>query len=235
MSQPIKCLIVDDEPLAIEVLKEYISQIPQLIVVDSCHSALKAFQIMNQQKIDLILLDIEMPELNGLDFIKSLSTPPAVILTTAYREYAFESYEIKVIDYLLKPISFPRFFKAINKYLKLNTDETKTTTASVAGPVGSIYVYSEKKNVKVYFDEILYIESIKDYVRIHTATKNIISKDTISRYENLLPVAFFRIHRSFIVNSSKITAFTHHDIEIGKKELPIGASYKKAVLAKLKV
>lgn len=235
MSQTIKCLIVDDEPLAINVIKEYLLQVPQLELVTTCSDAIQAFQALNEYQIDLLFLDIEMPRLNGIDFIKSLANPPAIILTTAYRDYALESYEINVIDYLLKPISFSRFFKAITKYLKTSTENT---TAEISNPTtklsGSIYVYSNKKNIKVYFDEILYIESIKDYVRIHTTKKNIISKDTISRYEELLPNSFFRIHRSYIVNSAKISAFTPHDIDIGEKELPIGTSYKKKVVELLK-
>ena len=235
MNQSIKCLIVDDEPLAIDIIKGYIAQVPQLELVASCTNAMKAFQILNQQPIDLIFLDIEMPDINGINFIKSLAQPPAVILTTAYREYAIESYEIEVVDYLLKPISFSRFFKAVARYLKLTTGNPVSTEGSAAPKTaGSIYIYSNKKNIKVYFDEILYIESIKDYIRIHTTDQRIISKDTISRYENLLPDVFLRVHRSFIVNSSKITAFTNHDIEIGNKEIPIGTSYKSKVMDWLK-
>lgn len=235
MSQLVKCLIVDDEPLAINIIKDYIAQIPQLTLTTTCSDAIQAFQALNEHKIDLIFLDIEMPRLNGIDFIKSLANPPAIILTTAYRDYALESYEIDVIDYLLKPISFTRFFKAVTKYLK--AADTQVSTPSVAvtpKQSGSIYVYANKKNIKVYLEDILYIESIKDYVRIHTTTKNIISKGTITKYETLLPSSFFRIHRSYIVNSAKIFAFTQHDIEIGEKELPIGTSYKKQVMDLLK-
>jgi len=235
MNQKIKCLIVDDEPLAILVIKEYVERVPQLELVKTCTDAIQAFQVLSQEEIDLVFLDIEMPGLNGIDFIKSLSNPPSIILTTAYREYAMESYEIEVVDYLLKPISFSRFFKAINKYLK-----STATTVSVEQAVeqkttqGSIYVYSNKKNIKVYLADILYIESLKDYVRIHTTTQKITSKDTISRYEELLPSSFLRVHRSFIINTQKISAFTQHDIEIGEQEIPIGSSYKKRVLGLLK-
>lgn len=234
MNPTIKCLIVDDEPLAINIIKEYISQVPQLELVSTCPDAIQAFQALNEYSIDLLFLDIEMPRLNGINFIKSLANPPAIILTTAYREYALESYEINVLDYLLKPISFPRFFKAVTKYLDaLDSTPTPTPVPTTKSRSGSIYVYANKKNIKVYFEEILYIESIKDYVRIHTTNKNIISKDTITNYENLLPNTFFRIHRSFIVNSAKISAYTPHDIEIGETELPIGVSYKKQILERL--
>lgn len=233
MSTSIKCLIVDDEPLAVDVIKGYVNQVPQLELIDTCHDAMSAFQILNDQSIDLIFLDIEMPGINGISFIKSLTDPPAVILTTAFREYAFESYEIEVVDYLLKPISFDRFFKAINKHMKAKTEPAEAP-ASPAKSGGSIYVYSNKKNLKVYFDEILYIESIKDYITIHTIDAQIISKNTITNFEELLPSIFLRVHRSFIINTAKITAYTHQDIEIGEKEIPIGTSYKKTVLEQLK-
>ncbi len=235
MNKSIKCLVVDDEPLAIQVVADYIGQVSQLELVATCTSPLQAFQVINREEIDLMFLDIEMPELSGIDFIKSLANPPALILTTAYRKYAFESYEIEVVDYLLKPISFKRFFKAISKYFKTIrlTQEAHPTVGNEAAQ-GSIFVYSNKKNIKVDFDDILYIESLKDYIRIHTSESSIISKDTITRYEEILPTSFLRIHRSFIVSIKKITAFTHQDIEIGSKEIPIGSSYKKAVLERLK-
>jgi len=235
VSERVKCLIVDDEPLAIDVIKGYVSQVPQFELVGTCSDAMQAFQVLNKEKVDLLFLDIEMPGMTGLEFIRSLSSVPHVILTTAYREYALESYEMEVVDYLLKPISFGRFFKAVSKYLKL--------TANTAAPQlptnkpkerGSIYVYADKKNIKVYFEDILFIESIKDYVRIHTKGKNIVSKNTITRYEELLPDSFIRVHRSYIINLAKINAYTHHDIEIGEKEIPIGTSYKRVVMERLK-
>lgn len=235
MNQLIKCLIVDDEPLAINVIKGYIQKVPQLELVTTCTDAIQAFQVLNEQTIDLLFLDIEMPGLNGIDFIKSLNQAPAIVLTTAFREYAIESYEIDVLDYLLKPISFGRFFKSISKYLQNNGENSPATQQNTpTKSQGSIYVYSNKKNVKVYLDDIWYIESVKDYVKIHTGAEYIISKDTISRYESLLPPSFLRVHRSYIINTAKIKAFTHHDIEIGDKEIPIGTSYKKEVIARLK-
>jgi len=229
MEQKIKCLVVDDEPLASEVIQRYVAQAPHLELIATCEDAMEAFQKLNIEKIDLLFLDIEMPGMNGIEFIKSLPNPPSVILTTAYREYAMESYEIDVVDYLLKPISFSRFFKAVNKYLKSINEVGASVPVKKMASRSSIFVYSDKKNVKVYLDEILYIESIKDYIRIHTLDRTVISKDTITRYETLLPDSFVRIHRSFIVNRAKITAYTSHDIEIGKLELPIGTSYKKVI------
>jgi len=236
VSETIKCLIVDDEPLAINVIKGYIDRVPQLELVNTCNDAMEALQAINNYHIDLLFLDIEMPEMNGIDFLKSLSNPPQVILTTAFRKYAFDSYDVDVIDYLLKPISFNRFFKSISKYIKLNSVKPAERSIEKSEPSksSSIYVYSDKKNVKVYLDDIIYVESIKDYVRIHTEDKNLISKATITKYENLLPDSFLRIHRSFIVNLSKVTAYTQHDIEIGEKEIPIGSSFKKKVADFLK-
>lgn len=236
MNKSIKCLIVDDEPLAIDVIKEYVMQIPQLELVATCTKAMEAFQIINQQQVDLLFLDIEMPGINGINFVKSLNNPPAVILTTAFREYAMESYEIDVVDYLLKPISFDRFFKAITRYLKTPAENNivNSVPEQSAKTGGSIYVYSNKKNMKVFFDDILFVESIKDYITIHTNDKKIVSKNTITKYEELLPEHFIRVHRSYIINSTKISAFTNQDIEIGAIEIPIGTSYKRAVLEKLK-
>lgn len=235
MTKIVKCIIVDDEPLAVQLLKGYVERIPQLELVNTCNNSMEAFEVMHQQSIDLLFLDIEMPGLNGIEFIKGLHLKPHVILTTAFREYAIESYEIAVIDYLLKPFSFTRFFKAVSKLPEFNVEgSTDRKDKENSRLRSSMYVYSDKKNVKVYFDDIFYIESIKDYVRIHTREGNVISKDTISRYADLLPKNFLRIHRSFIVNIEKIDAFTQHDVEIGAKELPIGVSYKKKVLEFLK-
>jgi len=229
---PIKCLIIDDEPLAIMLIEKHIEQIPQLEIVAKCQNALEAFEILKKEKIDLLFLDIQMPVLTGLEFAKSLPNRPSIIFTTAYREYAVESYELDVVDYLLKPIPFSRFFKAINKYL--NTQQQMGSTDRSSSEVKEttpdfIYVNSNKKYIKVLFEEILYIESIKDYVRIHTKDQRIMTKDKISEFELKVTKDFLRVHRSFIVNRKQITAFTAHDIEIGKTEIPIGGSYKKRI------
>ena len=232
---PIKCLIIDDEPLAIQVLTNHLEQVPDLELVNTFQNPLKAFELLQSTTVDLIFLDIQMPLLTGIDFIKSLQNPPAVIFTTAFRNYAIESYELDVVDYLLKPITFTRFFKAINKFKKLHGQPTLQNTSTPSEIVHDhIYVNANKKYIKVAFEDILYVESIKDYVRIHTPKKNIITKDKISEFGEKLPVTFLRVHRSFLVNTKKITAFTALDIEIGEKEIPIGSSYKKEVLAKLK-
>lgn len=238
MSEKIKCLIVDDEPLAIMLIEKHLAQIPQLELVASCQNPLAAFEILKKESIDLLFLDIQMPVLTGLEFAKSLQHPPSIIFTTAYREYAVESYELNVVDYLLKPITFTRFFKAINKFLNSRQTEPTpviqvTSTSSSAEPE-FIYVNANKKHIKILFQDILYVESIKDYVRIHTNHQRITTKDKISEFGQKLPDYFLRIHRSFIVNRRKVTAFTAHDVEIGEVEIPIGVSYKKGVFEVLK-
>lgn len=236
-----KCLIVDDEPLAIELLETHISLLEQLEVVGTCQNAVKALEVLQNQQVDLMFLDIQMPMLTGIEFLKSLKNPPKVIFTTAYRDYALQGYELDVVDYLLKPISFDRFFKAINKYFQLTNAVSPSATA-VASPQAEtasksyFYVKINKKHHKVLLNEISYIESIKDYVKIHLPDSELVAKEKISEIEAQLPAKqFLRIHRSFIVNLDYITAFTAQDVEIGELELPIGISYKKSVIDSLRV
>lgn len=226
-----KCLIVDDEELARELIATHISQLPDFEIVAICASAIEASSVLKNETIDLLFLDIEMPVLKGTDFLKNLVHKPKVIFTTAHREYAIESYELNVVDYLLKPIVFNRFFKAIEKFLDTQVvveANTKTTELT------HIFVQSNKKNIKVSYDEILYIESIKDYIKIHTTASSLIIKHSISTFEDKLDHNFIRVHRSYIVNSQKVTAYTKQDIEIGNLEIPIGDFYKKNALEKLK-
>lgn len=230
----IRCIIIDDEPLAIQVLETHLKALPDIEVFGTFNDPLEAFAILKTTEVNLIFLDIEMPLLNGLDFIKNSNTKAKIILTTAHRDYAPESYELEVADYLLKPISFPRLFKAINRLKGLSNQPVEQETPK-SHSLGNdhLYVNANKKYIKVRFDAILYIESIKDYVRIHTETETIVTKETISNFELKLPLEFLRVHRSYIVNTSKVTAFTKLDIEIGKVEIPIGISYKAMVLKKL--
>ncbi len=229
----VQCLIIDDEPLAASLIEDYVSKVPQLEAVAICTNALDAFEILKTKKVDLLFLDIQMPTLTGIEFLKSLRNPPKVILTTAYREYAIESYELEVLDYLLKPISFNRFFQAIDKYFK-TAEFIKTSPLeeeSREDATNFLYVNMNKKHHKVLFNDILYVESLKDYIRIHTSENSIMTKEKISDFEEMLPSTFLRTHRSYIVNTQKVTAFTAQDVEIGKLEIPIGISYKKQVLA----
>jgi len=229
-----KCIIIDDEPLAIEVIESYLIKIDDMEIVAKCESAVDALAVLRKKQIDLMFLDIQMPELTGLDFLKSLSHPPKVILTTAHRKYAIEGYELDAVDYLLKPISFKRFLKAVNKYFK-SADTKNKVIHDEANEDDFIYVKENKKTIKISLEEILYIESMKDYVTFHTAQKKIITKSTMSELEEKLPVEkFIRIHRSYIVAIKKIDAFTATSIEIGKKELTIGRNYKNGVMRLLK-
>jgi len=230
------CLIVDDEPLAIELLETHIGLIDHLHIVGSCHNAIKAMEMLQQHEVDLLFLDIQMPMLTGIEFLKSLKQAPAVIFTTAYRDYAIEGYELDAIDYLLKPISFDRFFKAINKYFQLQAAPTKNIIEQPVQTATKPYLYLKinKKHHKVLLDQIQYVESIKDYIKIHLEEEILVAKEKISDFEQRLPSQqFLRIHRSFIINLEQISAYTAQDVEIGSLEIPIGVSYKQGVLEKL--
>jgi DNA-binding LytR/AlgR family response regulator len=226
-----RCLIVDDEPLAIRLIENHISQIDSLEVVATCNSALKAFEILNTQTIDLMFLDIKMPHLTGIDFLKSLKNPPRTIFTTAYRDFALDSYELETVDYLLKPITFERFIKAIDKFTRL-TSQVLPQVQSETVVNDYIIMKSGSKNHKVILTDIIYIESLKDYIQIHLENgKIIVSKYRLGEIEKeLVPYNFLRVHRSYIINTSKITAFSIHDIDVNSQEIPIGASYKENVI-----
>lgn len=229
----LKCIIVDDEPLALEVLEAYIDRIEGLELVAKCENAVKAFDALKKLQVDLVFLDIQMPKLTGIDFLKVLNPAPKVIFTTAYREYALESYELNVVDYLLKPIAFNRFMMAVNKAMDgtVEYEESADDAGALKNDHPYIFLKADRKMVKVYLKDILYIESLKDYVRIKTAEKEIVSLQKISYLEQKLPEELFmRIHRSFIVPIKKIEAFSNHAVEVGGKELPIGRNYKNQVL-----
>ncbi len=230
-----KCLIVEDEPLAQEIIESYIAKMEDIELIAKCDNAVTAFEILNKRHIDLIFLDIQMPEITGLEFLKSLRNPPKIIITTAYRKYAIDGFELDVVDYLLKPISFERFLKAINKYYQIDIKVLSYKTESNESNRDFIYVKENKKVVKIFLNTILFIECVKDYVTIHTTSKRVTTKSTISDLELKLPKdRFLRIHRSFIVSLPKINAFTASSIEIGEKELTIGRNYKNRVLKELK-
>ncbi|RIA09527.1 LytTR family two component transcriptional regulator [Flavobacteriaceae bacterium MAR_2010_72] len=218
-----KCIIVDDEPPAIHVLETYIESLPQLEIVGVCKNAFEAINLMNTEKVDLMFLDINMPKLMGTQLMKTLQHPPKVIFTTAHKDYAIEAFDLDAIDYLLKPISFERFLKAVNKFCNIPQAELE----SVAQNPGFVYFRADRKMVKVFLDDVLYIESFKDYVVIHRSNESPLRiKQTLNSVESVLPKhQFLRIHRSYIVSFNKITAFTKTDVEIGKMELPIGRSY----------
>ena len=225
-----KCIIVDDEPLAIEVIKTHIESLGTFKVVAGCSNAIEALQVLKAETIDLMFLDIQMPGIKGTDFLKILTNPPKTILTTAYREYALDGYELNVIDYLLKPIPYERFIKAIDKFLSFESRKSSDSEQEKF-----IYLNINKKVHKILIEEIIYVESIKDYITIHTKSGDIVAKHTISAFELLLPGnEFVRIHRSFIVSIGKIKGFNSQNIEIGRHELPIGPNYQAHLFEKLK-
>lgn len=232
----IKCLLVDDEPLAIRLLENHISKIESLEIVAACNNAIKALEILKTEPIDLMFLDIKMPNITGLEFLKTLKNPPKTIITTAYRDYAVEGYDLDILDYLLKPITFERFFRAIERFLREDVIKVVEHKSVAENKDRFILVKSGNKYHKIPLIEILYIESLKDYVKIHTAQKQVLTKYKISDIEKELDRALFlRVHRSYIINLGKITAYTHHEIELDKIEIPIGVSYKEKVYSYLNI
>lgn len=230
----IKCLIVDDEPPAREVLKRYVQDLPMLELAGECGNAIQAITALQQGAVDLLFLDIRMPQLNGNDLLKTLKNPPKVIFTTAYTEYALEGYELDVVDYLMKPVRFDRFIKAVNKAFPLPAQKSLAEEA-LAPPEKKndsfVYFRADRKMVKVLLSDILYIESMKDYVKVFAAAGPVITKQSISSVEAMLPEKeFVRTHRSFIVSVSRIKTFTTELIEIGNAEIPIGKLYRNAVI-----
>lgn len=230
-----RVIIVDDEPLAQDILETFVAKIPSLTLVKKCNNAIEAFEVLKHEDIDLMFLDIQMPQLTGIEFLKSLKQPPMVIFTTAYDNYALEGYELNVIDYLLKPISLERFMKAVNKaqnqYELLKGGQAAEASVAEADPSDFIFVKADKKLVKVKYSEIKYIEGLKDYVIIRTDTGRVITLQTMKSLEEKLPLNLFkRIHRSYIVALDKIEAIVGNMIEIDKKHLPIGKNYRDELL-----
>jgi len=228
--QMYNCIIVEDEPLAAEVLQDYIAQVPFLHLKGICTDALFAMEFLQKEKTDLVFLDIHLPKLKGLDFLKTLTNPPQIIITTAYHEYALQGYEHNVLDYLLKPVEFSRFLMAVNK---LSSKQEQVTTAA-AKPVKLerefIFFNVSKKMVRIFLDDILYIESLKEYIRVVTKDKSVLTKFQLGQIEEILSKNnFMRVHRSFIVAKDKIDAYTATDIEINGKLIPVGRSYKDIV------
>ncbi len=229
----IKCLLIDDEPPAIELLEKYISMMDHLEVVGKSYSAVKAFDMLQDIEVDLLFLDIQMPVLNGLDFVKTLKNPPAIIITTAYREYALDGYDLDIIDYLLKPIAFDRFLKAVDRYReRVSPAVTEKSQIDQAPP--HIFFNINRTHHKVILNDIIYIESLKDYVRIHMKDDNLVVKGNIGSLMKQLPEnQFIRIHRSFAIALSGIESFNQSEIEIHGKKLPIGTSYREALMERL--
>lgn len=227
----IKCLIVDDEPPAREVLKQHIASVDALELAGTCCNAVEAISFLKDHPVDLLFLDIQMPQLLGTNFIRTLKSPPKVIFTTAFRKYAVEGFELNAVDYLLKPISFERFLKGVNKLLEISVpvDNTSTTGKENNKEQSNSFLYfrADRKMVKVFFNDILFIEALKDYIKIVTINKTIVTKFVLTTLAELLPPdAFLRIHKSYIVAISKIESYNAESIQIAKHELPIGRLYK---------
>lgn len=229
----INCVIVDDEPVARKVIESFVEKIPNLTLVKSCKNAMEAFEILNTQHIDLFFLDINMPDVSGLSLAKTINKKSKIIFTTAYREYAVDGFNLQAVDYLLKPIALDRFLQAVNKFFETKIIIQKDVEENLIKN-NFIFVRSERKMVKVVFNEILYIESLSDYIKIYTKNKVLVTRETISNLEVKLPShQFLRIHRSYIINLNKTDSYTNELVEIDKNAIPISRTYKENVLKKL--
>lgn len=228
-----KALIVDDEPLAINVVVRYLEGFQDFEVVDTCQNALDAFNVLDKKPVDVIFLDINMPTMSGLDLIRNLKNPPLVVITTAFREYAIDSFDLEVIDYLVKPFSLDRFMNTIGRVKKRLTPAASPVVSETPRGTNSpehVFFKVDKRMVKVMLDDIIYIESLKDYVRIKTTTESLINHNNLVSITEYLPEQkFIRIHRSYIIALNKVKAIEGNCVEIGGKLLPIGRNYQKTV------
>ncbi len=223
----INCLIVDDEPLAQDILEGYVNDHEKLFLVKKCSTAFEAFEVLHQQQIDVLFLDIRMPALNGIDFLKSLKNPPAVIFTTAFSEYAVNSYELDAVDYLLKPITIERFQKSLEKLFKLPQLEVKEQIKTYT------YFKVSGKLLKVLHNDIFYVQSIKDYMMLYTRNGNLMVHMTMKYLCDLLPEnQFIRVHRSYLINTNYIGSIGKSKIHINQVEIPIGTNYRKDILSR---
>jgi DNA-binding LytR/AlgR family response regulator len=224
----LSCLVVDDEPLARNLLSDYVKKIPSLNLIGTCDGALQAIEFLKKNSVDLLFLDIQMPELTGIGLLRSIPKKPLVIFTTAYSEYALEGYELDVIDYLLKPITFERFIKAINK-VQAHVTSSRPSVAPQVLADDFIFVKDGTKLVKIMINDILYVEGLKDYVTIHTDKQKVVSLQRLKSLEEQLPTSIFiRIHNSFIVSLRSIKSVHKNEVEIGNAFIPVGETYRKS-------
>lgn len=227
----INCIVVDDEPLARELMVSYIDQVPELACTGTYASAIEAFAALHTHAVDVIFLDIEMPGITGLSFVRSLKKSPKVIFTTAYTEYAVDAFEIEATDYLVKPVTFERFLKAVQK---VGLHKAVSPPASPAPEVTAVFLKVDRRLVKFNFAEIVYIEGLGDYLKVHTASQSHITYMTLTKLETLLPASrFVRIHRSTIVNTDYIQFIEGNFVNVGKAELPIGLTYRDSLLKRI--
>ena len=234
----LNCLITDDEPIAQEIMEDYISQVPGLVLAGKCKTAMETMSFFRKQNVDLLFLDIQMPGINGIDYIRSVKNPPAIIMTTAFPQYAMDGYDLDVVDYLLKPISFERFLKAVDKVFNRNiTSSLSNGQEKLLDNSAPQYFFirSNLDFIKVGYADVLYIEGLENYVRIYCETQTITTLGTMKHMEEILPPQrFMRIHRSYIVNMERVSGIYNYLFRIGNKEFNIGKSYRKAVLDRLK-
>jgi DNA-binding LytR/AlgR family response regulator len=230
----IKCLLVDDEPIALDILAAYVHQVDALELVGRCRSAVDAFTILQNRPVDLLFLDIQMPQLSGLELLRTLPNPPKAIITSAYREYALDGYELDVLDYLIKPIPFERFMKAVGKAFTQKQVVLPGNTVAEEEPF--LFVKEDRQLVRIALRDIVALESLRDYVKITTPSQQVVTRQTLGYYEELLPKdQFLRIHRSCMVAKAKIISMTESRIEVAGQVLPIGRHYKQQVFEQLQV
>lgn len=234
MSKTVSCIIVDDEAVARDIIGLHLSKIERVNVVAQCSNAVEAFNAISQNDVDLVFLDINMPEITGIAFAKSINKNIKVIFTTAYRDYAVEGFDLQAVDYILKPISFERLLKAVNRYFEVS-QILESSNLVVEEKQDFIFVRSDRQMQKVDFSAVIYVESYSDYIKIHLTNSTIVTRETISSIEAKLPSdQFLRIHRSYIVSINKIDAFTNEYVTINNETLTISRSYKTEVLDRLK-
>lgn len=229
-SNTIRCLIIDDEPLAIKLIRSHLEKLDCFEVAGECRNALKALEFLREEKIDLMFLDINMPEITGLEFLKTLHDPPYVIITTAYRDYAVEGYDLDIVDFLLKPISFERFLKAINRFCnrKKNGGVSNDASPTSTGEKKYIYIQDGKNIFKLLYDDVSYFEGYGEYVKVITLNKTFVVRESLTDFEHKLPPeSFLRIHKSYIVNLQKIKGFSTVHVMLKDTELPIGRIYRE--------
>jgi DNA-binding LytR/AlgR family response regulator len=230
-----KCIIVDDEPLARELIRGHVSKLENFEIIRECGNAMEAMETLRNNNIDLMFLDIKMPQITGIEFLKTLKNPPKVIITTAYSQYALDGFELDVVDYLMKPVTFERFFKAINKFFaSRNKQEISLENETGFDEHAFIYVKENKKIIKIYLKEIHFIEGLNEYIRIHTDTRRVVIKSSLQAIEKKLPPEqFIRVHKSYIVSIPRIRAFNATTIELENAKVRIGRNYKNQVFKAL--
>lgn len=230
MVKSVSCIIVDDESIARDIITSHVSKIDKIEVVAQCKNAIEAFNFISNNRVDLVFLDINMPEISGIAFAKSINKNIKIIFTTAYRDYAVEGFDLQAVDYLLKPIAFERLLQAVNRYFEVNTKTVEAVKDTLESN-DFIFVRSNRRMLKIDFDSILYIESYSDYIKIHLEGEVIVTRETISAMEAKLPKQnFIRIHRSYIIALSKIQSFNSEGVTLNRRTLSFSRSYKKEVL-----